>query len=192
MIENPTHDMSYPPARGPVLLLSCMDPRLLDNTAMFMNHDNLENRYDQVILAGASLGALGGCLPEYSHWKKTFFDHLAGAVDLHRIEDVYILEHRHCGAYHQIFKVHPEFDDTPAGMEAEAALHLKYAQILTGEIEEWASARNLKLCVKSFLMDMRGTVSILKARNGQASGSSNGQSNGQSSGKARVKKKTRT
>ncbi|WP_425616397.1 hypothetical protein NA78x_000043 [Anatilimnocola sp. NA78] len=188
MIENPTHDMTYPPARGPVLLLSCMDPRLLDNTAMFMNHDNLENRYDQVIFAGAALGALGGCLPEYAHWKRTFFDHLAGAVDLHRIEDIYILEHRHCGAYHQIFKVHPEFDDTPAGMAAEAELHLKYAQILTGEIHEWAAARDLKLSVKSFLMDMRGTVSILKVNNGQ----SNGQTNGQASGKAKVKKKKRT
>ncbi|QDU26802.1 hypothetical protein ETAA8_18850 [Anatilimnocola aggregata] len=186
MLENAAHDMSYPPARGPVLLLSCMDPRLLDNTAMFMNHDNLENRYDQVIFAGASLGALGGGLPEYKHWKMTFFDHLAGAIELHRIEDVYILEHRHCGAYHKIFKVAAEFDDTPEGMAAEAELHLKYAQILTGEIEDWASARGVKLCVKSFLMDMRGTVSILQMPSG-----SNG-SNGAPKLKKKSKKVKRT
>jgi hypothetical protein len=39
------------------------------------------------------------CQDEYAHWKQTFFDHLEAAYHLHHIEDVYILEHRHCGAY---------------------------------------------------------------------------------------------
>jgi hypothetical protein len=46
------HDVSYAPARGPVLLLTCMDLRVLDEVTEFMDHDGLTNRYDHVILAG--------------------------------------------------------------------------------------------------------------------------------------------
>ncbi len=45
------------PPRKHVFLLSCMDTRLLDDTAHFMNGLNLENRYDQVIFAGSAIGA---------------------------------------------------------------------------------------------------------------------------------------
>lgn len=154
-------DLSYTPAHGPVLLLSCMDPRLLDDTLHFMNHDNLTNRYDHVILAGSALGAVGGNLPQFEHWRKTFWDHVAGAVELHNIEDVYIIEHRHCGAYHKIFKVAPEFGDTPEEMAAEAELHLQYAEQLTNELHTWSETHHHPLRVRSFLMDVRGRVAPL-------------------------------
>lgn len=155
------HDLAYPPPRGTVLLLSCMDPRLLDDTVEFMNHDNLSNRYDHVILAGAALGALGACSQQYEHWRRVFFDHLAAAQELHSIEDVYILEHRHCGAYHKVFKVAPEFGDTEDELAQEAQLHRKYAQLLTGEIGAWAEQRGICLRVTSFLMGVRGDVMLL-------------------------------
>lgn len=154
-------DITYPPPLGHVLLLSCMDPRVLDDTVTFMNHDNLENRYDHVILAGAALGALGGCRDEYAHWRKTFFDHLSAAHKLHNIEDVYILEHRHCGAYHKVFKVAPEFGDTPAEQAKEAACHRKYANLLEEEIRSWCKREKISLRITSFLMGMRGDVSLL-------------------------------
>ena len=155
------HDRNYPPPQGPVLLLSCMDPRLLDDTVDFMNHDNLENRYDHVILAGSSLGALGGCLPEFAHWRMVFFDHLDAACKLHRIEEVYILEHRHCGAYHKVFKVAAEFGDSAEELVREAACHRKYAELLEDEIEAWAKKKKIVLRVRSFLMGLRGEVSLL-------------------------------
>jgi hypothetical protein len=157
----PEQDNSYPPALGPVLLLTCMDPRLLDNVVNFMNHDNLTNRYDHVILAGAALGALGGCQAEYEHWRKTFFDHLAGAHKLHAIEEVYIVEHRHCGAYHKIFKVCEEFGDSREQQLLEAECHMKYTDILTKEIKAWAKAHDTQLKVRAFLMDVRGQVSLM-------------------------------
>lgn len=155
------HDQCYTPPRGPVLLLSCMDPRLLDDTVDFMNHDNLENRYDQVILAGAALGALGGCLDQYAHWRQVFFDHLAAAYELHGIQDVYILEHRNCGAYHKVFKVAPDFGDSQAELDKEAACHRKYAKLLEDEIDAWTRKRKITLRVTSFLMGVRGDVSML-------------------------------
>lgn len=154
--------LDYPPPRGNVLLLSCMDPRLLDDTVEFMNHDNLLNRYDHVILAGAALGALGGCSKKYKHWRKVFFDHLEAARALHNVEDVYILEHRHCGAYHKVFKVASEFGDCESEQEKEAALHRKYAKLLEGEIAAWAEQQGITLRVTSFLMGVRGDVVVLR------------------------------
>ena len=40
------------------LLLSCIDYRLVDKTERYMNGRGLMGQYDQVILAGASLGVL--------------------------------------------------------------------------------------------------------------------------------------
>lgn len=42
----------YPPPRKNVLLLSCMDLRLIDDLVPFMEGDNLSNRYDQLVFAG--------------------------------------------------------------------------------------------------------------------------------------------
>jgi hypothetical protein len=100
------------PPRRQVLLLSCMDQRLLDNTVNFMNRLNLQNRYDHLILAGAAMGALqlksipepqGPALP----WKAIFFDQLKAAIDdLRRdIKDIFLLEHLDCGAYKYLHPV---------------------------------------------------------------------------------------
>ena len=50
----------YPPPRKNVLLLSCMDLRLIDDLVPFMDGDNLTNRYDQLVFAGAALGVTEG------------------------------------------------------------------------------------------------------------------------------------
>lgn len=123
------------------------------------------NRYDHVILAGASFGALGapgakdreGNPVDYTHWKQTFEDHLATAFDLHGIKDVYILEHRNCGAYRALLG--KEFNDDQA--DEEEACHRKYADLLKKWIENWAKQAGTKLGVKSFLMDLRGRVTLL-------------------------------
>lgn len=78
------------------LLLSCMDFRLVDDTERWMATKGLKNKYDHVILAGASLGALNSKFPE---WGKTFWGHLDVAIKLHHIKKVMILDHRDCGAY---------------------------------------------------------------------------------------------
>jgi len=122
----------YPAPRGNVLLFSCMDLRLLDDIVRFMEHNNLTNRYDQFILAGTSLGAAIN-----SDWKKTFFDHLKTAIELHGVEDLYILHHRNCGAYKKFLHEKGEFDDTPHAQEQEKELHAEHAHAFAAEIREW-------------------------------------------------------
>jgi hypothetical protein len=51
------------------LLLSCMDYRLVDKTGRYMAGRGLRNKYDHIILAGASLGAL---TEKYPAWNQTF------------------------------------------------------------------------------------------------------------------------
>ena len=148
----------YPPARGNVLLLSCMDLRLLDDIIRFMDHDNLTNRYDQFILAGAALGAVVN-----EHWDTAFFEHLDVACKLHAVRDVYILEHRNCGAYKVFLGESGAFDDTPEHHDAERELHRQYAHQLADKIRTWSHSNKYPLHVHSFLMDLRGNVELLAA-----------------------------
>jgi len=100
------------PPRKNVILLSCMDQRLLDETVRFMNALNLHNRYDQVALAGGAMGTLQlpkPELPEDERWQGVFQTHLDKAINvLHRpIQDVFLLDHLDCGAYKYL---HPDLD----------------------------------------------------------------------------------
>jgi carbonic anhydrase len=152
----------YAPPRGNVLLLSCMDQRLINELEAFMTSDNLTNRYDHLIVAGAALGVLQTNFPS---WKATFFDHLQIAIKLHKPEDVYIVEHRNCGAYREFLGV--DYGDGVSELDKELLLHQKHASELSREIEKWCQTqpkidgKPLKLNVKSFLMDLRGNVELL-------------------------------
>jgi carbonic anhydrase len=158
-----THNRLFPthiPARDRVMLLSCMDLRLLDNIVSFMNYENLTNRYDQFILAGASLG-----IEIDPSWEKAFFSHLELAIKLHNITDVYILEHRNCGAYHQHLGKKGIFGDKDKDQDREHKLHRKYADQLADHIGQRVKKKKLpKLGVYSFLMDLRGNVEKLSDR----------------------------
>lgn len=156
-------ELAYPPPRGNVLLLGCMDLRLLDETVHFMSHDNLTNRYDHVIFAGAALGALGGNQSELAHWKKCFFDHLGLACELHNVADVYIIEHRNCGAYARLLGEEGFFGDSKAEQRRETLCHRRYANALKKEVDTWAKAHHRTLGVRSFLMDLRGHMTLLDA-----------------------------
>lgn len=178
-------DASYTPARGPALLLSCMDLRFMDEIIMFMDHDGLTNRYDHVTLAGSALGALGGDAKYGPPDKKTktpatfpcltgsFFAHLDWAYQLHHIKDVYVIEHRDCGAYGLMLQAEGKFPPAPPADPAadrEADVHGRYAGRLQKLIVQWvahkkaedaAKYKDLDLGFHSFLMGLRGEVSVL-------------------------------
>lgn len=95
------------PPRKNVLLLTCMDQRMLDDTVRFMNSLNLQNRYDQVALAGGAMGALRLPAGAPSKWQELLLAHLEAAIEkLHRpIKDVFLVDHLDCGAYKEL---HPD------------------------------------------------------------------------------------
>lgn len=128
------------------LLLTCMDYRLLDDTERYMTGRGLRDKYDQVVLAGASLGAV---TDKYHAWNQTFWDHLSLAIQLHGIHRVIVLDHRDCGAYKLILG--EGCCDTRAG---ETLAHKKQLELLRAGINKSFP----QLEVELLLMDLDGKV----------------------------------
>jgi len=135
-------------ARGhtEILLLTCMDYRLTDDTIAYMEGRRLHDKYDHVVLAGASLGALTDKFPS---WGETFWTHLDVAIDLHKIHKVMVIDHRDCGAYKVLLGA--ETVDTP---EKELAVHTEKLHALRDAIKH----RHEHLEVELALMDLDGKV----------------------------------
>ena len=132
-----------------VLLLSCMDYRLLDEVAHYMDGRGLTDKYDHVILAGASLGALVDAKPE---WGATFWNHVDVAKQLHHIHKVMIIDHRDCGAY-KVF-LGPE---TAKDAETETKAHAAQLRKLAGQIAQ----KHPTLSVELLLMALDGSVEVI-------------------------------
>ena len=86
----------------PLLLLSCMDSRYPHRIIDTMDSLGLRGKYDQLILAGASLGVV-----HKKAWQGTFLDQLGFAIEHHHVLQVLILDHRDCGAYKHFLGVTP-------------------------------------------------------------------------------------
>jgi hypothetical protein len=171
-----------------------MDQRLLDDTVAFMDSYNLANRYDQIVFAGAALGVMHLSSPSangpQASWKDVFFHHLTVAIDTlgRKVKDVFILEHRDCGAYEHFHPTHNEpYCDDEDGQNLEKDHHCEQAFLLAAAVREFCdeqSKRALAECkaakcdadriaaqkksdawngikVKCFLMDLQGYVEHL-------------------------------
>ena len=161
-----------------ILVISCMDLRLTDNMLHFLNFDNLQNRYDHVILAGTSLFCTehrkelftSGSFEKYGYWKKMLMDHVQLAIDLHQIKDVYIFEHEDCGAYSN-FLSKDKVD--LSSLEKVKACHKIFGSELAKEINQKVYTEQTKdgslisyqLHAHCFFIDLRGNVELLFTTN---------------------------
>lgn len=128
------------------LLLTCMDYRLLDDVSAYMHSRDLAKRYDHIILAGASLGALTDKKPT---WGEEFWDHVQVACDLHHIRKVIVIDHRDCGAY-KVF-LGADLKDDPA---KETEVHSGYLKKLGAMLKQ----KHPELDVELHLMSLDGKV----------------------------------
>lgn len=129
-----------------ILLLSCMDYRLMDEVAAYMQKRGLKDKYDHVILAGASLGALTNAKPA---WGQAFWEHVDVAKQLHHIKKIIVLDHRDCGAYKVFLGA-----DAVSDPNKETAAHAEQLRALHGQIK----AKHPELAVELLLMDLKGGV----------------------------------
>jgi carbonic anhydrase len=161
-----------------VLVLGCIDPRFSELLSSFLiNYKDVQFTYDLFITAGSSLGVnqsyntdgtqrtdntTGTAYPQnllavtgsgkvgkLGHkWGPSFFDHLAVAVSVHKISEVWVFDHLDCGAYKAIkfgnFAL-PDLDPEP---------HVPELQKLQGYIK----TRQPSLAFKGFIMDMNGGI----------------------------------
>lgn len=170
---NRIYPEGYKVPRKNVLLISCIDLRLLDDVMHFMHHDNLTNRFDQFVLAGAALTCGAADFADefdkdvlnnnghFKHWKQLLFDHIQLAITLHKIGDIYIIEHQDCGAYENFLKG-GSFDSE----REEQIRHKQFAVNLSKSIHAHNEAFR-KLHIHCFMIDIRGDVTMLDTTNPQ-------------------------
>jgi hypothetical protein len=128
------------------LLLNCIDYRLTGATTRYMAEKQLAGKYDQVILAGASLGANTEKFPS---WGTTFREHVQIAIDLHHIRRIVVIDHRDCGAYKEILG-----KDLAANPKEEFEVHAAQMRSLKTDI----GRKHPDLEVELLLMGLDGKV----------------------------------
>ena len=127
------------------LVITCMDFRLIDDAVYFLNRAGYNNNYDEIVLAGASLGYNQ---TKYDCWKKTVDDHIGLAKKLHHINEIIVIDHMDCGAY-KLF-----YGKTKMSREEELELHKenfdKFEDLITSKYPDF------KVCC--YLMDIDGKI----------------------------------
>ena len=81
-----------------LLLVNCIDCRYPHAIHKYMHCQRPDDVYDHLVLAGASLASTA-VHTHSSCWANTFLEHVAAAIDMHKIRGVLVLDHRDCGAY---------------------------------------------------------------------------------------------
>lgn len=127
------------------IVLTCMDFRLRDDAVLFFNILGLNNNYDEIILAGASLGYNQ---TEHSAWSETFDKHIELAEQLHDITEVIAVDHMQCGAYKLFYNLSP----IPRATEIE--MHKNNFIQFTQTINQ----KYPQLKVSYYLMDLDGSI----------------------------------
>jgi hypothetical protein len=128
------------------LLLNCIDYRLTGATTRYMEAQGMAGKYDQIVLAGASLGAKNKKFPA---WGVTFWDHVQIAIDLHHIRKIVVIDHRDCGAYKLILG-----EDLAPHPKREYEVHAAHMRALRADI----ARRHPELQVQLGLMALDGKV----------------------------------
>jgi hypothetical protein len=128
------------------LVLSCIDFRFVGLEQSFLARQHLDQAYDWVALAGASLALSGFPHPAEA---ETFWDQLALSKQLHNISKVMILDHQDCGAYASMYQ--QPFSD----LASEQNLHAKHLTQAYAEIQQ----RYPDLEVELYFVKLTGEVS---------------------------------
>lgn len=81
--------------KAELMLLNCMDPRLLGAVNRQMEARKLAGNYSQVVLAGGPVAAVA---PALKTWRTAVWGNLDATFKLHGIKRVFGLAHIDCGA----------------------------------------------------------------------------------------------
>jgi carbonic anhydrase len=109
-----------------------------------MDSKGLRGKYDQLILAGASLGAVHK--PE---WMTTFLDQLGFAIKEHGVKEVLILDHRDCGAYKHLLIPGVGPEDPEKEKTAHIEVSKKAVNLITKRFKEIEEVHCLLLPIEA-------------------------------------------
>jgi carbonic anhydrase len=130
------------------MLLSCIDPRIVDPVHNYMNTRDLDGKYSQFTIAGAAVAAEAKA---FQTWHQTFWDNLAISVDLHEIKRVIAIDHRDCGAARIAYGL-----DSVANTSAETDTHKRVLAAFRQDVQH----RHPHLVVETGLMALDGSIEM--------------------------------
>lgn len=128
----------------PLLLLQCMDFRYPHRTIETMDSLGLRGKYDQLILAGASLGVV-----HKREWQTTFLDQLDFAINEHKVSQVLILDHRDCGAYKKLRRPPVTPEDPKKEKDAHIETSEQAIRVIRGKFPQLKAVRCLLLPIET-------------------------------------------
>jgi carbonic anhydrase len=131
-------------ANVPLLMLTCMDSRYPHRIIQTMDARGLRGKYDQLILAGASLGVI-----HKRAWQTTFLDQLGFAIKEHGVKEVMILDHRDCGAYKKLLKPGVGPEDPKKEKAAHIRICKKAIGVITKKFKEIEEVHCLLLPIET-------------------------------------------
>jgi len=141
-----------------VFVLTCIDPRFTYFLSWFLNHEKqIENNYDLFALAGSSMCADNdtqlyppGGLPSTAPWLLSLNQHIALAMSLHQITEVWLFDHLGCGAYVNYL------GDDSFDKHVDCMRKMKnHIGVLYPDLK-----------VKEFIMDLEGNITLLQNAGG--------------------------
>ncbi len=130
------------------MLFTCIDPRLIRPTRIWMEQRGLTDNFSHFAFAGAAIGVVA---PAFATWRPAFWDNLAASTQLHRIDRVIVVNHRDCGAAGIAYGA--ESIATPA---AESALHRRVFE----EFRTQLTQRQPGMGVEGGLMALDGSIEM--------------------------------
>ncbi|MGK7866927.1 hypothetical protein [Falsiroseomonas sp. E2-1-a20] len=151
-----------PPGQADAFVVSCIDPRLTDDTTFLMAALGRTDRYSEMRIAGAALAAVDPARPA---WGTALWENLAASRQLHGVRTVVFVNHRDCGALH--LWAGRRLADDPA---EELRQH-------HGVLEGAAAAvraRHPDMAVEIRLMELDGTATLLPCAACAAAGPATG------------------
>lgn len=144
-----TAPATAPKSKADAFLVSCIDPRLTDDTTHLMAALGQTDRYSEMRIAGAALAAVDPARPA---WSTALWENLAASRQLHGVRKVVFLNHRDCGAMH--LWAGRRLADDPA---EELRQHHGVLQ----RAAEAVRARHPDMAVEIKLMELDGSARLL-------------------------------
>ncbi len=131
--------------RAKALVLTCIDFRFVNLEHSFFRKQHLDQAYDWVALAGASLALTGFPHPAEA---ETFWDQLDLSKQLHGITKVIVVDHQDCGAYASLHQ------QPFSNLTSEESFHAKYLR----QAHEQIHQRYPDLSVELYFAKLTGEV----------------------------------
>ncbi|MGX9966522.1 hypothetical protein ACVFYP_24575 [Roseomonas sp. F4] len=138
-----------PPRKADAFLVSCIDPRLVDDVTHLMDAVGRTNRYSEMRIAGAALAAVDPARPA---WSQALWENLAASRQLHGVRKVIFVNHRDCGAMNLFANRRLTEDPVDELMQHQAVMEQAAAEVLR---------RHPDMTVELRLMELDGRTTLL-------------------------------